>query len=309
MKPNAFEELYTKLPPEAVAATREPQPPEVPREVGQFNVFNVADLMLNYRNRPPMTFDRRAFYKISLIRGRSQIEYADQLVEVAHQALWFVTRRVPYRWLPQDLDQKGYFCIFTDEFLLPASGGMVLHELPVFQPNGHPVLHITDAEYATAEGIFQKMSQEIASGYAYKYDLLRAYLLELIHLGQKLQPALALVPPHTAAARLAAAFAELLERQFPLETQQQQLRLRTATDYASQLAVHVNHLNRVLKHSTGHTTTALIGGRVAQEAKMLLKQTNWTVSEIADSLGFADVAHFCNFFKRQTGLVPGAFRE
>ncbi len=64
----------------------------------------------------------------------------------------------------------------------------------------------------------------------------------------------------------------------------------------------------MLKETTGRTTTELIGSRVAQEAKMLLKQTNWTVSEISDSLGFADVAHFCNFFKRQTGLVPGSFR-
>ena len=305
MKPHALEELYSKLTPAVGIAATE----VLPREVGHFNVFDVAHLMLGYRSRPPMAFDRRAFYKISLIRGRSQIEYADQRIEVAHQALWFVTPRVSYRWLPEDLNQTGYFCVFTEEFLLPASGTMVLQELPVFQPGGFPVLPVTDAEYTALEGIFQKMSQEIKSGYAYKYDLLRAYLLELIHLGQKLQPAPARAPAHSAAARLATLFAELLEQQFPLETPHQQLRLRTATDYASQLAVHVNHLNRVLKHATGHTTTALIGGRVAQEAKMLLKQTNWTVSEIANSLGFADVAHFCNFFKRQTGLVPGALRE
>ncbi|RZK24199.1 MAG: AraC family transcriptional regulator [Hymenobacter sp.] len=305
MKPRALEELYNKLTPEVGEAATE----LLPREVGHFNVFNVADLMLSYRSRPPMTFDRRAFYKISLIRGRSRIEYADQWVEVVDSTLWFVTPRVSYRWLPQDLNQTGYFCIFTEEFLLPASGGMVLQELPVFQPSGCPVLPLTDAEYAAVEVVFQKMSQEIKSGYAYKYDLLRAYLLELIHLGQKLQPAPAQVPAHSAAVRLAALFTELLERQFPLEAPQQQLRLRTATDYASQLAVHVNHLNRVLKHATGHTTTALIGSRVAQEAKMLLKQTNWTVSEIANSLGFADVAHFCNFFKRQTGFVPSALRE
>jgi AraC family transcriptional regulator, transcriptional activator of pobA len=308
MKPLPLEELYTKLAPVADAASGALLPQGTQREIGHFNVFNVADLMLDYRNRPPMTFDRRAFYKISLIRGRSRIEYADQGVDVEHNALWFASHRVPYRWLPQDLAQTGYFCVFTEEFLLPANGGMVLHELPVFQPGGCPVLPVTDAEYAALEAIFEKMTREIASGYAHKYDLLRTYLLELIHGGQKLQPALVPLPAHNAAGRVAALFAELLERQFPLETPQQRLRLRTAKDYADQLAVHVNHLNRVLKETTGHTTTALIGSRVAQEAKLLLKHTSWTVSEIADGLGFADVAHFCNFFKRQTGLVPGAFR-
>ena len=302
MPTRPLEELYTKLIPGAV-------PPLAQPEAGSFNVFNVADLMPGYRTRPPMTFDRRAFYKISLICGRSRIEYAGEAVEVTGRALWFATHRVPYRWLPHDLEQTGHFCVFTEDFLLPAKSGLVLHELPVFQPGGCPVLPVSEDEFASIKAIFEKMTREIASDYAYKYDLLRSCLVELIHRGQQLQPEPAATPAHNAATRLAGRFAALLERQFPLETPQQQLRLRTAHDYAAHLAVHVNHLNRVLKESTGHTTTALVGGRVAQEAKLLLKHTSWTVSEIADSLGFADAAHFCNFFKRQTARTPGDFRS
>ena len=278
-------------------------------EASQFNLFNMADLMLTYRSRPPMTFDRRPFYKISLLRGRSRVEYTDRVVEVDQSSLFFATPREPYRWVPHELAQTGYFCVFTDEFLLPAKSGIMLDELPIFHPGSYPVWSITDAQYEAIERIFQKMAAEITSDYAFKYNLLRTYLLELIHAGQKLQPTPALALPHNASARVTAQFTELLERQFPLETPHQQLRLRTANDYANQLAVHVNHLNRVLKETTGHTTTALIGSRVAQEARILLKQTNWTVSEIADSLGFANVAHFCSFFKRQTALTPSAFRD
>ncbi len=309
MPPKPFEELYAKLPPVAGATPDTLLPPGGPRETGHFNVFNVADLMLGYRDRPPMAFDRRAFYKISLIRGRSRVEYADQAVEVGERGLWFASHRVPYRWLPHDLAQTGYFCVFTDEFLRPAQGGVALDELPVFRAGGCPVLHVSEADYEAIEHIFKKMQQEIASGYAHKYDLLHAYLVELVHIGQKLQPAPAQALARTAATRLTAQFADLLERQFPLETPQHRLRLRTARAYADGLAVHVNHLNRVLKETTGRTTTALLAGRVAQEARLLLKQTGWSVSEIADSLGFADVAHFCHFFKRQTGLAPGDFRQ
>ena len=237
------------------------------------------------------------------------MEYADQTAEIDPCALWFATSRVPYRWLPHDPAQTGYYCIFTDEFLLSANGGAILNQLPIFQPGVCPVLTVKSAEYEAIAAIFEKMTREITSGYAFRYDLLRAYLLELIYLGQKLQPTPFLIPHHHASNRLTALFTDLLERQFPQATPQQLLHLRTASDYADQLAVHVNHLNRVLKETTGHTTTALIGSRVAQEAKLLLKQTNWSVSEIANSLGFADAAHFCNFFKRQTGLVPGALRE
>ncbi|GAB2583304.1 helix-turn-helix domain-containing protein [Spirosoma areae] len=309
MKPRPLEELYAKLAPVVNPEPRTAQPSAIPQQVGHFNVLRVADLMHSYQHKPPMTFDRRAFYKICLLRGRSRIEYADQVAEIDQRGLWFATSRVPYRWLPHDGAQAGYYCIFTDEFLLPANGGAILSQLPVFQPNSCPALPVTEAEYEAIEVIFEKMMKEIMSGYTFRYDLLRAYLLELIYVGQKLQPTPVLAHPQYASARLTALFTDLLERQFPLATPQQTVRLRTATDYASQLAVHVNHLNRVLKDTTGHTTTALISSRVAQEAKLLLKQTSWSVSEIADSLGFADVAHFCHFFKRQTGLVPGAFRE
>ncbi len=67
-------------------------------------------------------------------------------------------------------------------------------------------------------------------------------------------------------------------------------------------------LNKVLKENTGKTTTDLISHRLMQEAKILLKQTNWTVSEIAYGLGFDEVAHFSNFFKKQTAVAPLAFR-
>lgn len=278
------------------------------RETGQFKVFNIAALMADFDNRPAMSFDRRPFYKISLVQGRSRVEYADRTVELAGRALWFTTSRVPYRWHPHNADQTGYLCLFTDEFLLPVKGGIVLEELPVFGPAGCPVLELSEDEYNAIAVIFEKMQRESGSGYAYSYELLRAYLLELIYYGQKLQPDLAPLPAPTAAGRLAAQFAELLERQFPLAAPRQQLSLRTARDYAEALAVHVNHLNRVLKEATGHTTTTLLAGRVAQEARQLLKQSSWTVAEIADSLGFTDTAHFCHFFKRHTGVAPGDFR-
>lgn len=133
MMPNPLEELFSKLAPEAGAAAGV-LPPDRLREVDHFNVFTVADLMLSNRDRPPMIFDRRAFYKISLIWGRSRMEYADQVVDIEQSALWFVTSRVPYRWLPHDREQIGYFCVFTDKFLLPAKGRTIMEELPVSAP-------------------------------------------------------------------------------------------------------------------------------------------------------------------------------
>ncbi|HEX9828412.1 MAG TPA: helix-turn-helix domain-containing protein [Flavobacteriaceae bacterium] len=40
----------------------------------------------------------------------------------------------------------------------------------------------------------------------------------------------------------------------------------------------------------------------------LLRETTWTISEIAHSLGFEEVAHFSNFFKRKTKMSPLSYR-
>ncbi|WP_295720531.1 AraC family transcriptional regulator [Mucilaginibacter sp.] len=195
----------------------------------------------------------------------------------------------------------------TSSWFRPKAG-VVLDDLPIFQPGGYPIFQLSDDDTIAITAIFSKMHQELSSNYAYKYDLIRNYILELIHQGQKLQPASALYPGHTASARVSSLFMELLERQFPIESPSQKLKLRTAKDYADRLAVHVNHLNKVLKENTGKTTTHIISGRVIQEAKILLKQTDWNISEISYSLGFEQVAHFSNFFKKQTSLAPMAFR-
>ncbi|GAB4029057.1 helix-turn-helix domain-containing protein [Spirosoma gilvum] len=284
-------------------------PEDLNKEIGHFNVFNIEEVHARIKKNPRlMPYNRRAYYKISLIRGRSKAEYADKVIDIEQSALLFATPKIPYHWIPQEEGLAGYFCIFTADFLIQQKSGIVLDELPIFKPGGYPVFQLSDENIEDLLYIFRKMAKEISSDYAYKYDLLRNYVLELIHYGQKLQPASALYPTHTASARVSSLFIELLERQFPIESPQQKLGLRTAKDFADRLAVHVNHLNKVLKENTGKTTTDLISSRIIQEAKILLKQTDWNISEIAYSLGFEEVAHFSNFFKKQTSFSPVTFR-
>jgi AraC family transcriptional activator of pobA len=283
-------------------------PEGINKDIGHFNVFKIDEMIAQTRKKGVMPYNRRAYYKISMISGHNRAEYADKVIDIEKNALLFATPRIPYHYVPQDEDQSGYFCIFTGDFLIQNKSGVVLDDLPIFQPRGYPIFQLKDEEVEDIMFIFKKMHKELSSDYAYKYDLLRNYVLELIHYGQKLQPATALYPLHTASARVSSLFIELLERQFPIESVHQKLSLRTAKDYADRLAVHVNHLNKVLKENIGQTTTDIISSRIVQEAKILLKQTDWNISEISYCLGFEQVAHFSNFFRKQTSFSPLTFR-
>jgi len=281
-------------------------PEDITREIGHFNVFETEKLFDKRTGARVMPYSRRAFYKISWLRGKSRVEYADKVIDVEGNSLLFATPKIPYHWLPSDGNQTGMFCIFTPEFFLPAH--LVPDDLPIFQPGQMPVFQLSLSEVAEIEYIFRKMLKELASDYKYKYDLQRNLVLELIHYGQKLQPMSSLSTTQNASQRISSLFIELLERQFPFESPHQRLSLRAPKDYADRLAIHVNHLNKVLKEVTGNTTTQIISKRILEEAKILLKQTTWTVAEIAYTLGFDDVAHFSNYFKKQTFLTPVSFR-
>ena len=280
-------------------------PENLRQDIGHFNVFRLDDYVGPKAHNMP--YSRKDFYKITLVSGNSNYHFADKTIELRGNALFFANPLVPYTWEPLDDNQAGIFCIFTEAFLQRQVGGLP-QELPMFRPGGQPVYMLSDEQLATLRLLFEKMLAELNSDYTYKYDLLRTYVMELVHSALKLQPATTLYHDSTAATRIASLFTELLERQFPIESPQQQVKLRNANAFAGQLAVHVNHLNRALKDVTGKTTTQLIASRLVQEAHALLKHTAWNVAEISHCLGFEEPAHFSNFFRKQTCVAPTTVR-
>lgn len=109
------------------------------------------------------------------------------------------------------------------------------------------------------------------------------------------------------AQRITAAFLELLEQQFAIKPQHP-IRLRYASQFANRLNIHVNYLNRAIKASLNKTTTQVISERIVQEAKILLQDTNLSVAEISNVLGFSEPTHFNNFFRKHTQVNPTQFR-
>lgn len=278
-------------------------------DLGHFNVFDIAKFYSSNKKKQEMTYNRRLYYKISLIKGKNMVEYADKTVEIEKQGILFATPRIPYRYVPLDKTQKGFFCVFTKDFLSKSKTGVNIDDFPIFQSQSDFIYQLDNKQFLAIEALFRKMDLELSSDYTFKYDLIRNYVLELIHTGQKLTPIKSMSVTTNAAGRITSLFIELLERQFPIENEAQVIQLKTPMEFANTLGVHINHLNKVLKETTGKSTTEIINGRIAEEAKILLKQTKWNVSEIAYALGFEEVAHFSNFFKRHCSVSPLKFRN
>jgi AraC family transcriptional activator of pobA len=280
-------------------------PDNIRKEIGHFNVFKLGPHV--GEKVKPVPYKRRDYFKITLLVGESKIEYADKVIHLQKQALVFSNPQIPYKWEHTELIRRGFFCIFDQAFFYHYGN---LNQYSVFQPEGHHVFELTDEQVSHLSHKYEQMFEEINSEYIYKYDVLRTMVYELVHFAMKMQPSTKFdKQPINASQRITTLFFELLERQFPIDETHQTIVLRSASDYAEKLNIHVNHLNRAIKETTDKTTSQILAERVLQEAKILLRQTAWSVSEIADALGFSEVTHFNNFFKKHVQLSPLKFRR
>ena len=254
-------------------------------------------------------YSRRDFYKIWLLIGKSILHYADRSIEIDRPALIFTNPLVPYSLESGCAERKGYKCMFPDEFLKAGGGMEILRQSTLFKPGSDKVFFLDKKQLEYVKRIFADMLAEQATDYIYKYENLRNYVSLLIHLSLKEQPALNEVKHVNAATRITTLFIELLERQFPISSPDRELKLRKANDFASSLSVHVNHLNYAVREVTGKSPSVHIAERIVNEAKALLKNTDWSVSAIAFSLGFEYPTYFNNFFKKNTGATPLSLRK
>ena len=280
-------------------------PENLRNEIGHFNVFRLEPFV--GENASPVPYKRRDYYKVMLCRGGGRIHYADKILNVNKLSLTFSNPQIPYKWEHTEEIESGYFCVFNQHFFHQYGN---LNQYAVFQPGGVHIFELDEQQAQQVSKIYENMFKEFASDYIYKFDVLRNLVFELLHFAMKIQPAGNYNTQNiNASKRISTVFLELLERQFPIDETHRQIQKRTASDFAKQLNVHVNHLNRAIKETAGKTTTQIISERIMQEAKIILKQSDWNVAEVSEALGFTEVTHFNNFFKKHCGVSPMKFRK
>lgn len=268
-----------------------------------------VDIGVSRCNKGKTSFSYRDFYKVGLIMDKGKLYYANKWILVDRPAILFSNPMIPYAWEALETGKgTGMYCIFNESFLKTGDRTSQLAETPVLDISKERIYFIDDKTAANIYDLFRKMEEEFKSDYTAKGDILRCYLHILVHEAMKVQKVSTYVPQKNAGQRTAELFLALLERQFPINIPDNILTLKTPNEYAERLSVHVNHLNRVVKATTGRTTSAIITNRIIQEAVQLLRHSKYTVGEIAFALGFEEPASFTNYIKKHTELSPSAHR-
>ena len=80
-------------------------------------------------------------------------------------------------------------------------------------------------------------------------------------------------------------------------------------DVAEQIYVSQWHLSKLLNKELGQNFSEVLNGIRIKKAEELLKDPSLRIGDIAEEVGFLDVAHFSRIFKKITGVSANEYRN
>lgn len=81
------------------------------------------------------------------------------------------------------------------------------------------------------------------------------------------------------------------------------------SDVADQVYVSQWHLSKLLNRYLGQNFSEILNGVRIEKAKEMLKEPGLRIGDIAEEVGFSDMAHFSRVFKKVVGISANEYRN
>lgn len=249
---------------------------------------------------------RHDFFELIWIRrGHGHVSLDLQGFEFRAHTLLIVSPGQVHAWR-HDSETEGLVVGFSTEFLAVNSEHPgLLAKLPFLYPEHlDPILFLDETEGDRIGQVLQQFADLVQINAPGQDDVARGFLLVILsHMRQlfarRQQPL----------GQSARGESELLVQRFRLALEEHLPRIVEVGEFAELLNVSRTHLNNGLRRHTGRSPSELIHDRMLLEAKRRLLHSSLTVAEIAFELKFQDPSYFGRFFRKHTGMTPGAYRE
>ncbi len=200
-------------------------------------------------------------------------------------------------------DIEGFYILFDKSFIDTFSGvSNLLNSFRFFDLDALSIFSLTDAQAIFFRIVLQKVKYEYDTNYETSKQIICQYLVSILtECNQHYEKVNLENKKLTSSERITQEFIRLVNKYY--------LSKRTLSEYADLLNITTKHLTKCVKQSSEETPMDFIQKMLILEAKVLLKETNQSVAEIAYQLSFEDAAYFNRFFKQHTGVAPASFRN
>jgi AraC family transcriptional activator of pobA len=233
-----------------------------------------------------------------LTSGTARMQIGPKLYTIQPGEVLLVRTGQVHSFEPGDVN-TGFICRFTTDFLVNAPGhSQGLAPFTLLQIWGNPLVRLPAQTARFVENDLQRLLVEYQAHQMQHPELVRAYLLAFLQELNLHAPEVS--DSLTSAVSLTNRFKQLI-----VESLSTIVRI---SDYAALLHVTPNYLTKCVRTVTGKSPVKWLEESRVLEAKVLLFQSELSISDIALQVGVADASYFSRFFKQHVGVTPQAFR-
>jgi AraC family transcriptional regulator, transcriptional activator of pobA len=265
-----------------------------------FHINRVEDIKdkINF----PIPPHRKTVYDfLFLTEGNSQRSKGLQEYNFSKNTFFFLPafQISTHQFLSEDV--KGFFCHFDAEiFNETFQNHHIFDYFPFLRFLGEPIIEVNEASKSFIINILERLEVEYAKNNLEKFDIVASYLFTLFtEVNQFVK--VADFTKKNAALRITENYKNSLSQH--IYTKQR------ISNYADLLAISPDHLNKSVKTTTGKSAQDLLNEMLLLEAKVMLRQTNLSISEVAFKLSERNPSDFSRFFKNKTGFTPKQYKQ
>jgi len=274
----------------------------------KFHHFFIFDYeMINWSQYNPLPIYRQDYFEIALDVTAGCYISVDQfeIPSVKNRLTLISPDRLQTikRYGSMNKSFKGFGLFFKPEFFqTAAANGHLFKKFPFFSPLNSPSVMLEDKDLGFFVDIIGKIKKEYDSNSLFSMEIIRHYL-SILFLKAKQHYSKADDDKTDSLNR-----EQLIYNEFKWLVHIHSLELKSVHAYAEKMNITPKHLSETIKKVSGESALGLIHNTQLNHAKVLLCQTNKSVSEIAYELNFKNPEYFSAFFKRLSGESPSVYR-
>ncbi len=247
---------------------------------------------------PPARSTTHSF--IYLTHGEAVMSVGGQTYTIYQHECLFVPAGQVFSFANVD-ENKGYLCNFHDDFIIGKFGKTeMLKAFEFLTVWGNPRVQLGVQASRYAHHLLKRIFLDYTANGLAHIDILQSYFIALLcEINQEYIPLSS--SRQEQSKKMTNKFKELIFKHIKTH--------HLVSEYAALLHVSPNHLNKVIKQITGKSPIKWIDEALIQEAKVLLYQTDFPISQVAEEIGVHDQSYFSRLFKRYEKMSPSAFRK
>lgn len=264
----------------------------------KFLVVKLEDMYRHVTNAVPASrsLTHSCLY---LTSGEANMKIGSETYTIHKDQMLFVPAGQVFSFGEKDVN-KGYLCSFHEDILTGKFGSSeLLKDFEFLQVWGNPRIVLPQQTSKFILQLFKRVLHEYTQNGLNTPNIIQPYFIALL-----CEANTAYRPVSSSTQTMAVTITNRFKALLFSHIRERHL----VSDYAALLNISPNHLNKSVKTITGKSPTRWIDETIVLEAKVLLSQTRFTISEIAAEVGIDDQSYFTRLFKKYEGMTPKEFR-